>query len=1052
MAKRGRKKGSKNNNKSSVNSLDFTFIIMLLTTIVLGIIIYGSTGVLTEKLSPVFAGVFGPLKQMLPIFSLALTLLVPRDDQYGERRKIKQAIIVLLLISAAYTMLNVSNGNMGITGKSFSENIKMGYALGTRNQGGGALGTLIAVPLIKSFGVLGATIIDISLIIIMLILLFEISPTDYVSKAMYEIEENKKQKRELRKQRREQLENMSETYVPKKYSQVKYDTETGKIVEEPMPEKHTYGGLFSIFKRKEDKSKIYDVQKDGGVEPINSEIEVEATKNQFISGEEPPDFTMEEKGNIEQIGKAVFETKQKENTPKTELEMTVDPNDIKYEDYAYNYPPIDLLQKASKVHKADKKLVEDTANKLQKTLYSFGVSAKVINASVGPAITRYELKPAVGVKVSKISNLSDDLALNLAAETLRIEAPIPGKQAVGIEVPNKKREMVHLGDVIDSMEFADSKSKISFALGKGVGGETIVADIHKMPHLLIAGSTGSGKSVCVNTIITSIVYKADPNEVKFLMIDPKVVELSMYNSIPHLLVPVITDVQKASAALKWGVSEMLKRYTRFKEERVKDIDNFNEKMPKEERMAKLVIIIDELADLMMASAKEVEELICRIAQMGRAAGIHLVVATQRPSTDVITGLIKTNIPSRIAFAVTSNTDSRIILDKSGAESLLGKGDMLYLPIGEPKALRVQGAFIDEKEIVKVVDYIKRDDQSETSINIQKEIESKLPNTEQIDDGEDTGDDRDPILIDAIDRCVKDKTASISFLRRKFKIGDSRAGRIMDTMEEMGIVSAQEGNKPRNVLVSEYQWGEIRDRYENGGSLEKENDDITKGYEEQTIESIMGNDEEEALENNSNGNSNNTSIFKDPNLKVAIQRVVREKFASASFLERILKISNQKAEEYLNAMEIMGIVSPKQENEPRKVLMDESDWMAVRDTYEHKKGGVNNDILAKSSSFDKAFKIRKGTLNIDRKYVEDIINYTTNEQYFMDAIEDMIEDDEISHGYLRRKYRISDERCEDILSQMKKMNMISSGNNGNSVVTITDGEWQQINNIFDEITS
>ena len=352
--------------------------------------------------------------------------------------------------------------------------------------------------------------------------------------------------------------------------------------------------------------------------------------------------------------------------------------------------------------------------------------------------------------------------------------------------------------------------------GKGVGGNSVIADIYKMPHLLVAGSTGSGKSVCVNSIITSILYKSDPNEVKFLMVDPKVVELSIYNQIPHLLIPVITEPIKAAAALKWAVSEMIKRYNKFAKERVRDIEGYNKKQEKEKRMPKIVILIDELADLMMVAAKEVEDSICRLAQMGRAAGMHLVIATQRPSVDVITGLIKANIPSRIAFAVSSGVDSRTILDSVGAEKLLGKGDMLYAPIGSTKPIRVQGAFISEEEITRIVDYIKRKDVSETSEMIEREIESSLNHNDDKKGGyTEDEEERDPILIEAIERCINDKTASISYLRRKFKIGDSRAGRIIDQMEKMGIISAAVGNKAREVLVTPYTWGQIKDKFVSG---------------------------------------------------------------------------------------------------------------------------------------------------------------------------------------------------------------------------------------------
>ena len=417
--------------------------------------------------------------------------------------------------------------------------------------------------------------------------------------------------------------------------------------------------------------------------------------------------------------------------------------------------------------KGGKKAVTDTATKLQKTLYSFGVSAKVENVSVGPAITRYELKPAEGVRVSKIANLADDIALNLAAESIRIEAPIPGKQAVGIEIPNKEKEMVHLRDIIDTEKFKEDKSKLAFALGKNVAGEEVITDIAKMPHVLIAGATGSGKSVCINTLITSIIYKAKPSEVKLVMIDPKVVELSVYNGIPHLLIPVVTDPKKAAGALSWAVQEMVNRYSLFAAKGVRDIKGYNEELEKEnggEKLPQIVIIIDELADLMMVAPNDVEDAICRLAQMARAAGMHLVIATQRPSVDVITGIIKANIPSRIAFAVSSGVDSRTILDSIGAENLLGKGDMLFAPVGISKPMRVQGAFISDKEVEKIVDFLKSNGEVTYSEDILETIEKANKTDQEIE--EESEDDSDPLLMEAIDTVVESRTSFYLFYPKK----------------------------------------------------------------------------------------------------------------------------------------------------------------------------------------------------------------------------------------------------------------------------------------------
>ena len=477
---------------------------------------------------------------------------------------------------------------------------------------------------------------------------------------------------------------------------------------------------------------------------------------------------------------------------------------VAVEDEHYEYPPVELLSKgAKKALKGGAKALTDVATKLQKTLYSFGVQAKVENVSVGPAITRYELKPAEGVRVSKIANLSDDIALNLAAETIRIEAPIPGKQAVGIEVPNTEKETVHFRDVVESDAFQDSKSKLSVALGKDVAGNMKIADIAKMPHALIAGATGSGKSVCINTIITSIIYKAKPSEVKFVMVDPKVVELSVYNGIPHLLIPVVTDPKKAAGALAWAVQEMDNRYNVFAEKGVRDLKGYNALAEKEGigTLPQIVIIIDELADLMMVAAKEVEDSICRLAQKARAAGMHLIIATQRPSVDVITGIIKANIPSRIAFAVSSQVDSRTILDQVGAEKLLGKGDMLFYPSGAPKPVRVQGAFVSDEEVEKIVSFVKSNGVATYNEDILETIENSNKTEKELVQEQEDDDGTDPFLMDAIDVVVETGQASTSFIQRKFKVGYARAGRIIDQMEERGVISGYQGSKPRQVLMS-----------------------------------------------------------------------------------------------------------------------------------------------------------------------------------------------------------------------------------------------------------
>ena len=490
----------------------------------------------------------------------------------------------------------------------------------------------------------------------------------------------------------------------------------------------------------------------------------------------------------------------------------------------YVFPPADLLTKAANKAGDSRQHLQETAMKLQQTLKNFGVNVTITNISCGPAVTRYELQPEMGVKVSKIVNLADDIKLNLAAADIRIEAPIPGKAAIGIEVPNKENVMVSFRELVESEEFKKHPSKISFGVGKDIGGKVTVADIAKMPHLLIAGATGSGKSVCINTIIMSILYKANPKEVKLIMIDPKVVELSVYNGIPHLMIPVVTDPKKAAGALHWAVDEMTDRYQKFANASLRDLKGYNAKIeslptiegdPKPEKLPQIVIIVDELADLMMVSPGEVEESICRLAQLARACGIHLIIATQRPSVNVITGLIKANMPSRIAFAVTSGVDSRTILDMNGAEKLLGKGDMLFSPQGIPKPVRVQGAFVSDEEVSAVVGFIK---EQNGQVTYSAEMEEKLSNMESanttvaIDSGADAGDGRDVYFADAARLLMEKEKGSIGMLQRYFKIGFNRAARIMDQLEEAGIVGPEEGTKPRRVLMSPEQFEQYEEEY------------------------------------------------------------------------------------------------------------------------------------------------------------------------------------------------------------------------------------------------
>ena len=637
----------------------------------------------------------------------------------------------------------------------------------------GQYGAVAAVPLAKLLGDVGAVILCIGIAIILLVFTFGINLSDIIQMLVDKFEEKREERLERKEQLTKEYEEERETAVQKR-----------KRLRE---EKRAKAELAKL--EKEEKS------------PMDNQIKINFGGRIVDGPPMQPDV----------IDSNLFKDVEEQKEEKKKAVLQLEHAQI-VEDEHYEYPPVELLSKAGKkTLRGGAKALTDTATRLQKTLYSFGVSAKVENVSVGPAITRYELKPAEGVRVSKIANLADDIALNLAAETIRIEAPIPGKQAVGIEVPNKEKEVVHFREVLDSPEFKGNKSKLTVALGKDVAGNVQLADIAKMPHVLIAGSTGSGKSVCINTIITSIIYNAKPSEVKFVMVDPKVVELSVYNGIPHLLIPVVTDPRKAAGALAWAVQEMDDRYNKFASKGVRDLKGYNKAIEKENEAGKLpqiVIIIDELADLMMVAKNDVEDAICRLAQKARAAGMHLVIATQRPSVDVITGLIKANVPSRIAFAVSSQVDSRTILDSVGAEKLLGKGDMLFFPSGAPKPSRIQGAFVSDDEVEKVVDFIKSNGTATYSEDILESIENSNKTDKEI--AKETADDEtDPFLMDAIQTVVETGQASTSFIQRRFKVGYARAGRIIDQMEERGIISGYQGSKPREVLMTLEKLNELK---------------------------------------------------------------------------------------------------------------------------------------------------------------------------------------------------------------------------------------------------
>ena len=787
MAKKGRRTKSRSKSKNKLD-INVAVVFMLLISILLAILIYTKSGYIGEHLSPILGGVMGAIKYIIPVGTFLIAIYMTTEDKDYLISKLVQYGIFLICIATILSVFQFSNGNINLNSE-FSDVVQKGYELGEINNGGGAIGTALAHVLIGLLGEIGTVILCIGIAAILLVFMFGIKPAEMIAEFVESRRENREDRKIERQEAKETIaENSREKKETKRERRLREKEEQRREAEQ-LAEQLTIN-LNEEEPEKDKKPKKYS-HKDDDIIPISM------GKN-----------NKEEKANPNVIEANLFKEEQETKEEKVKQVLQLE-HALTVEDEHYEFPPIQLLAEGDKKGiKGGKKAVADTATRLQKTLYSFGVSAKVENVSVGPAITRYELKPAEGVRVSKIANLADDIALNLAAETIRIEAPIPGKQAVGIEVPNKENEVVTLRDIIDCDKFREHKSKLAFALGKDVAGNEVVTDIAKMPHVLIAGATGSGKSVCINTMIASIIYKAKPSEVKLVMIDPKVVELSVYNGIPHLLIPVVTDPKKAAGALAWAVQEMVNRYSLFASKNVRDIKGYNEAIEEQgHKLPQIVIIIDELSDLMMVSPKDVEDSICRLAQMARAAGMHLVIATQRPSVDVITGIIKANIPSRIAFAVSSQVDSRTILDMSGAEKLLGKGDMLFYPAGAPKPTRIQGAFISDKEVEKVVDFIKNNGEATYNDEIIKQIENANSTDQEIDNsGEDNS---DPLLMEAIDVVVETGQASTSFIQRRFKVGYARAGRIIDQMEERGIISGFQGSKPREVLMSKERWEELK---------------------------------------------------------------------------------------------------------------------------------------------------------------------------------------------------------------------------------------------------
>ena len=809
--KKKQSKVSKKKTKNTGISTEFSNLI----TIFIGVfLLYGlnstSMGLIGSMTQEVFKGLFGSLAILIPILIILVGVLGFFDNnEYVFRlKKSKVYYIAIIFIFIFYGLLN--SNLIPVDNPLRPEMISSIMKVAVENQGIGLITSIIVYFIKEIFGITGGWLISLFALFLSILFVFNISIQDLI----FAIKNKSTNPKNSNANFKDMLKNLKESAL---------DIITDEVDDTTMVEEKT--GFFKKLMKDKDKKQNqqefvpnednedyneYDDEKtvkivgfnqanDDVLEILEGTQTVDYTQddlkelNDSMRGKTNTQSTLEETNDYSDT---LFNTNvnTKNNSDLEQLQFNL-PSDKKQENISngssnYKKPSINCLKNYNGSKNSYKE--QNKSKEVIDTLKNFNIEIQDCNATFGPTITRYEVSPKPGTKVSKIVNLSDDLALSLAARSIRIEAPVPGKSVIGIEVPNDKPQVVGLREVITSNEFINDPSSLAVGLGKEISGKPLIADLAKMPHLLIAGATGSGKSVCVNTIITSLLYKSSPEEVKLLLIDPKVVELAHYNGIPHLLSPVVTDPKKASNALNWAVNEMNKRYQLFAENGVKDIAGYNRKC--ENKMHKIVIIIDELADLMMACGNEVEDYICRLAQMARAAGMHLIIATQRPSVDVITGIIKANIPSRIAFAVSSQTDSRTILDMGGAEKLLGKGDMLYYPLGAAKPVRIQGAFISEEESEKVIDEIKAQKQEE--VKYEEEIMETISRPVAVKDN-----DVDEFLEEAIDFVVSNNQGSASMLQRKFKIGFNRAARLIDSMEERGIVGPSEGSKPRKVLIT-----------------------------------------------------------------------------------------------------------------------------------------------------------------------------------------------------------------------------------------------------------
>ena len=820
------KRGATEHTSSSVES-EITLWIVLTISIVLLVSNFGVGGAVGNAISSFFFGLVGLICYPLPIF-LFLGVAFVISNSRNPRAYRKMVGFLLLFIAMCMFMQLLTEGAV------YEDSILTYYQVSAEYKtGGGILGGLLCRLCVQAFGTVGTYAITVAAIMISLVLITQKSMFDMIRKcsrwAYRHAAQSRARRIEAARIRQEQAEALQAEAEEEHSSRRKERREEKQQQPHHQKQGREIPTFFTAEPPKEEPAKENPVDEPFVPEkafPIQRADHLVQDIEEIAVLEDGVEDTAEEIPAKEQKSEKTEGSHGKNpRSSKEEIQKGVD--DVKNEIAAkevqekkeYTFPPVSLLKKGTKSNGDSNAHLRETAGKLQETLHNFGVNVTITNVSCGPTVTRYELQPEQGVKVSKIVSLTDDIKLNLEATDIRIEAPIPGKAAVGIEVPNANNSTVMLRELIQSDAFQKSESRLAFAAGKDIAGKPVIADIAKMPHLLIAGATGSGKSVCINTLIMSILYKASPEEVKLIMIDPKVVELSVYNGIPHLFIPVVTDPKKAAGALNWAVAEMTERYNKFAQYNVRDIKGYNAKVDaltdieadkKPPRLPQIVIIVDELADLMMVAPGEVEDSICRLAQLARAAGIHLIIATQRPSVNVITGLIKANMPSRIAFSVSSGVDSRTILDMNGAEKLLGKGDMLFYPQGYQKPARVQGAFVSDQEVSAVVEFLASQNPSAAySQEIQEKIEAVK---EASSSATDAANERDAYFKDAGKFIIEKDKASIGMLQRMFKIGFNRAARIMDQLCEAGVVGEEEGTKPRKVLMSMEEFEQFIDEY------------------------------------------------------------------------------------------------------------------------------------------------------------------------------------------------------------------------------------------------